>query len=1011
MANRVISMRTRAFRAVAAAVLLLAACPVLPDTSSGVSGTFGLKSGCLSSDRPVVVLVRGLKAVPNLMVPQQLDNAIYWTDLEPQLWDDFEIWRCDTINSLGSQMDNANALSSFIQQKVAERGSTPAEIDIIAHSMGGLMTRQYMALPGNQPYRDRVKKVITLSTPHCGSHIADLVDKAVSYACNRADAPWAQVVIDCLWPAPHELTENYVINNFDKRVTNTNGAAFYFLGGNGGVAGGNYVYSLTDVLLRTWPPGRYYNLSDGMVTLRSAHGQYQSLTLHGYKENKLVRASRSPRGQEYLYQFVVDHTQIKQGAGGVIDTIKAILWNRPPEPGSPVYSGFSMADSGSGAAWQPVGGASGFLQNTNLYTHTFPVETAAHAAFSCRIPNGDARFSLIAPGGGRIESTVVNPNVTFSEQWDETGRVKTYSLTDPAPGQWTLEVYGNSVSPSGEDYAVDARVESPLGLLAETPYVQSIASPVVVLARLDSGGAGVPGQTLTGMVVDKFGTIATDLTLYDDGAHSDGPAGDGVYGNSASISAPGFYTVSFAASGTTGGNAFARVTGTDVQVSNPTASLGAVVSDQAVNTGGGQGKDTLRVAVPLNVTSGTGFTISAALYAGDQEVARTSATRSDCVTGANTFNLDFKGADIRASGTAGPYKLGDITVFDNIGEPPYIVQQSAGGYTTHSYLPGQFNDGTPPSGVVDLSVTGTGATSANLAWSAPVDDSGAAAYDLRWAPEPVTLVNWDSATPLTGLPAPKGANQPETFIATGLPPGSTCYFGLRSTDAAGNVSSLSNSPKAVLQVSFDPGSTAPGASVAFEGVVTDIRGTYADRVCVQSPDAPWGIWCDFVPPAGLARGDRVQVSGTYSVSSGERRLNGSTATKLSSGTVEPAVVASRSIGGSAMGAYMPGVRNGVGVNTSGALVTTCGRVTYTDPASPAQYFTVWDGSTWQGATNPADQDGHAGVRVWAPGMAPAGLAAGKYISVTGISGCQKSGDDLYPLIRVRDSRDITVVAP
>jgi hypothetical protein len=62
-----------------------------------------------------------------------------------------------------SNFENANSL----KQKIEERFPDPnTQIDIVAHSMGGMIARIYVQALGG---RDRVKNLVMLGTPHLGS--------------------------------------------------------------------------------------------------------------------------------------------------------------------------------------------------------------------------------------------------------------------------------------------------------------------------------------------------------------------------------------------------------------------------------------------------------------------------------------------------------------------------------------------------------------------------------------------------------------------------------------------------------------------------------------------------------------------------------------------------------------------------------------------------------------------------------------------------------------------------
>ncbi len=113
-------------------------------------------------------------------------------------------------------------------------------------------------------------------------------------------------------------------------------------------------------------------------------------------------------------------------------------------------------------------------------------------------------------------------------------------------------------------------------------------------------------------------------------------------------------------------------------------------------------------------------------------------------------------------------------------------------------------DTIPPAAVDGLFARYPTTHSISLTWFSPGDDGNsgrASAYDVRWARSPLTESNWDTATPITGVPAPKPARQVETFKVTGLPSEEDIYFALKTSDEAQNESDISNwSMSATLDV-------------------------------------------------------------------------------------------------------------------------------------------------------------------------------------------------------------------
>jgi hypothetical protein len=82
-----------------------------------------------------------------------------------------------------------------------------------------------------------------------------------------------------------------------------------------------------------------------------------------------------------------------------------------------------------------------------------------------------------------------------------------------------------------------------------------------------------------------------------------------------------------------------------------------------------------------------------------------------------------------------------------------------------------------------------------LTWTATGDDSlsgTASQYDIRYSQSSITDANWDSATPVTGVPNPKAAGSRETFVVSGLSASTPYYFALKVGDEKAHWSALSD---------------------------------------------------------------------------------------------------------------------------------------------------------------------------------------------------------------------------
>jgi hypothetical protein len=114
-------------------------------------------------------------------------------------------------------------------------------------------------------------------------------------------------------------------------------------------------------------------------------------------------------------------------------------------------------------------------------------------------------------------------------------------------------------------------------------------------------------------------------------------------------------------------------------------------------------------------------------------------------------------------------------------------------------------DTTAPAAITDLvAVTGTDTGTIQLSWTAPGDDedSGTAStYIIRYGTEPIDSQSaWDAATSvISGVPAPTEAGTTQSATVTGLMPGDSYHFAIRTRDENFNISGISNDASALAR--------------------------------------------------------------------------------------------------------------------------------------------------------------------------------------------------------------------
>jgi len=109
-----------------------------------------------------------------------------------------------------------------------------------------------------------------------------------------------------------------------------------------------------------------------------------------------------------------------------------------------------------------------------------------------------------------------------------------------------------------------------------------------------------------------------------------------------------------------------------------------------------------------------------------------------------------------------------------------------------------------PADVNDLAVGSVNASTIALTWTAPGNDGSlgqAASYDIRYSlSNIVTVADWNTATQTTGESSPSVAGNLEVFSISGLSASTKYFFALKTSDYAGNISSISNIASATTSI-------------------------------------------------------------------------------------------------------------------------------------------------------------------------------------------------------------------
>jgi pimeloyl-ACP methyl ester carboxylesterase len=143
------------------------------------------------------------------------------------------------LGPTGTIAENADQLARYIEY--AQRDRNAWHVDLVAHSMGGLISRRYIhaAMPIYRDGKPQIAHLVMLGTPNMGSRCADLISAPLEFAGRKMEAL-------------RELRPS-VVAEFNGVTTERKGVEFSILAGN------------------PLPNGCYsFTANDGVVTVPSA---------------------------------------------------------------------------------------------------------------------------------------------------------------------------------------------------------------------------------------------------------------------------------------------------------------------------------------------------------------------------------------------------------------------------------------------------------------------------------------------------------------------------------------------------------------------------------------------------------------------------------------------------------------------------------------------------------------------------------------------------------------------
>ncbi|WP_436763651.1 PKD domain-containing protein [Streptosporangium sp. V21-05] len=412
--------------------------------------------------------------------------------------------------------ENAEQEALYIEGVRRKTGAF--HVDVIAHSMGGLITRQYVhsEMPDSPDGKPVVSRMMQMGTPNRGSPCADML----------MDLSALQGLPVPLWPATLQLSVPYMREVFNPAVTDLKGVTVSNLVGVG-----------NGVPCFTFEDGIVEEDGDSIVPESSAQFTYTDIPYTRTLHTDMTESQGD--FLSYAYPRLASVLVNTGNPGGVEPLAKGAA----AEPGGKAATARSGESSDAkAAADDSAAGAAGAV--------------SAFAAPSASVEAGKtATVPLDVPPGTGFGVTGVLPPTVGLALRDPAGRVAAQyaagsdgakqpiqglSVSKPLTGRWKLEITNSGTETV--EAALAAWVAGNPVTVTATAGQSSQDGRTQVKAVVTDAGQPVTGAAVRAVLTAQDATHH-ELTLRDDGNSGDGGDGDGVYGAVSDPLADGAYGI------------------------------------------------------------------------------------------------------------------------------------------------------------------------------------------------------------------------------------------------------------------------------------------------------------------------------------------------------------------------------------------------------------------------------------------------------------------------------------
>ncbi len=358
---------------------------------------------------------------PVLLVHGYRSNSGMWNDFRRELEKEFKVDTIDLaphIVANGDIKNYANLLELEIINLVTQTGAP--KVDIVAHSMGGLVSRWYIQ---HERYHNNVRKLIMIATPNHGtplvwSHllklILDIKGEGIGEAGRQMQPPDKDSFIS-------ELNGHTKWGKSESDKTGKDKGVSYYT-----IAGTNFFSELKlDPII-----DEFFMLSNVYIGLSYiTHGEISPdfLTTDG-----VVSVASVELGSVPSTKYFRNHLEIYQEPD-VWNQVESILKNESNGYKTSMLSASPLQTEGTASTLiQELPMIDGKIYPGGTISHHIMVDPASEVHFLLNWDDGEIGFTLTTPNGDLIEpaSATTNPDITYFA----TTTIKGYTIKNPEAG-------------------------------------------------------------------------------------------------------------------------------------------------------------------------------------------------------------------------------------------------------------------------------------------------------------------------------------------------------------------------------------------------------------------------------------------------------------------------------------------------------------------------------------------------------------------------------------------------